>query len=169
MLFFKNKNGATAVEFSLVGVPFIFMIIGIIEMALMFTAQGLLEYSTSQAARQIRIGAVQQGGGETAFSDLLCDSASVFIPCGDLQYQVVAMNNFGEAQDFPEATFDENGDLENQEFTPGGVNDVVMIRVAYRYPIKTPLMQSFLTNDSSNDRIMFSTIVLQTEPYQFVL
>ena len=44
-----------------------------------------------------------------------------------------------------------------------------MIRVAYRYEIKTPLMQPFLTNDSNAQRIMFSTVVLQTEPYEFEL
>ena len=164
-----DKSGATAIEFAMVGIPFIFMIIGIIEMALMFTAQSLLEASTAQAARQIRTGAVQQGGGQDAFTDALCEYASVLIPCDELQFQVVAMNDFGEAQDFPEATFDEDGNLEDQEFTPGGISDVVMIRVAYRYEIKTPLMQPFLTNDGNSQRVMFSTIVLQTEPYEFEL
>lgn len=165
----RSEDGATAVEFALVGIPFIFMIIGIIEMALMFTAQSLLEASVSQAARQIRVGAVQQGGGEQAFIDAMCEYADVLIPCGDLQYQVVSMSGFEEVEDFPPPSFDEDGDLEDQQFDPGGVSDVVMIRVAYRYDIKTPLMQPFLTNDNNSQRVMFSTVVLQTEPYEFEL
>ena len=62
----RDESGVTAVEFALVGLPFLIMVIGIIEMSLMFTSQSLLEASTSQAARQIRTGAVQQGGGEDA-------------------------------------------------------------------------------------------------------
>ena len=97
----KNDDGSTAVEFSLVGIPFILMVIGIIEMALMFTSQSLLEASTAEAARSIRTGAVQQGGGETLFQDTLCDYASVFIACDDLQYQVVSLDSFQGAEDFP--------------------------------------------------------------------
>ncbi len=163
----RDQDGTAAVEFALVGLPFIFMIVGIIEMSLMFTAQSLLEASTAVAAREIRTGAVQQGGGEEAFSDALCDFASILIPCADIQYQVVAMEDFGEAADFGDAEFDEDGNLEDQQFDPGGVSDVVLIRVAYRYPIKTPMMQTILTNDDDAKRAMVSTLVLQVEPYEF--
>ena len=166
-LWFKNKDGSTAVEFALIGIPFIFMVIGIIEMALMFTAQSLLEASTAEAARQIRTGSVQQGGGEDEFTDVLCEFSAALIPCNQIQYQVEAMEDFGEAQDFPDASFDENGDLEDQGFDPGGVSDVVMIRTSYKYPIKTPMMQLMLTNNNDSNRIMLSTIVMQTEPYEF--
>lgn len=162
-----NKEGSTAVEFALIGIPFIFMVIGIIEMALMFTAQSLLEASVAEAARQIRTGAVQQGGGEDEFQDKLCEFAAVLIPCDEIQYQVIAMEDFGDAEDFPDAQFDDEGNLEDQQFDAGGVNDVVMIRTAYKYPIKTPMMQLMLTNNNSNNRIMLSTMVLQTEPYEF--
>lgn len=162
-----DDSGVAAVEFSLVGIPFIFMVIGLIEMSLMFTAQSVLEAATAEASREIRTGAVQQGGGQNLFSQELCDFADTFIPCNALQYQVVAMDNFGEAQDFPPATFDEDGNLEDQQFDPGGVSDVVMIRTAYQYPIKTPMFQFMLTNNGGTSRTMLSTVVLQTEPYEF--
>lgn len=163
----KNEKGSTAVEFALIGIPFILMVIGIIEMALMFTAHSLLEASTSEAAREIRTGAVQQGGGETLFQDTLCGFASLLIPCDEIQYQVVSIPSFQDAEDFPDAQFDEDGNLQDQQFDSGGVNDVVMMRVAYKYPIKTPMMQLMLTNNNDSNRILLSTVVLQTEPYQF--
>lgn len=162
-----DTQGVAAVEFSLLVIPFVFLMIGIIEMALMFTSQSLLEASSAQAARQIRTGAVQEGGGEQAFIDELCEFAAVLIPCGDIQYQVVSFDDFGDADDFPDAEFDDEGNLEDQGFDPGGVNDVVMVRVSYTYNIKTPMMQLILTNNNDGNRIMLSTIVLQTEPYQF--
>lgn len=163
----RNEEGSTAVEFAIVGIPFIFMIIGIIEMALMFTTHSLLESSLSQAGRQIRTGAVQLGAGQDFFRDTLCENAALLIPCAQLQYQVVALEDFSDAADFPDAEFDEEGNLEDQQFDPGGVSDVVMIRVAYRYPIKTPLMQPLLTNNGDFSRILLSTMVLQSEPYEF--
>ncbi|NCO04419.1 MAG: pilus assembly protein [Alphaproteobacteria bacterium] len=170
---FRKEDGTTAVEFSLIGVPFVFMIIGIIEMAMMFTTQSLIEYGTSQGARLIRTGQVQQGGGEAAFRDAVCGTVAItpsrnFIDCNDLQYQVVALDSFGDAQDFGDPTFDEDGNLQDQSFDAGDVNDVVMIRVAYRYPIMTPMMGVMLSNNGDNARIMLSTTVLQTEPYDFV-
>lgn len=162
-----NRDGSTAVEFALIGIPFIFMVIGIIEMALMFTAQSLLEAATAEAAREVRTGAVQQGGGQQLFTDTICDFAAVLIPCDQIQYQVESVEDFGDAADFPDAAFDDDGNLEDQGFDAGGVSDVVMIRTAYKYPIKTPMMQLILTNNSDSNRIMLSTIVLQSEPYEF--
>lgn len=164
----KNDDGATAVEFAIVGIPFIFMVVGVVEMGLMFTSQSLLEASTAQAARQIRTGAVQEGGGEALFQQELCDFASVLMTCNEIQYQVVPMNNFGDAEDFPDPSFDDNGDLEDQQFDAGGVSDVILIRTAYQYPIKTPLFQVLLSNNGNTLRTMISTVVLKTEPYQFV-
>lgn len=166
---FQKENGSMAVEFSFVSLPFIFMIIGTIETALMFTSQSLLSASTATAARLIRTGQIQQGAGdpEETFRNAVCDFAAILIPCDDIQFQVLDLEDFGAADDLPDATFDENGNLQNQGFSPGGVNDVVLIRVAYNYNIVTPLMQPVLTNTGGSTRTMLSTIVLQTEPYQF--
>jgi len=163
----ENEGGSTAVEFALIGIPFIFMVVGIIEMALMFTAQSLLEASTSEAARQVRIGAVQQGGGVDAFEDSLCDFANVMMNCEQLQYQVESVDSFQDAQDLPDASFDSEGNLNNQGFDPGGVSDVVLIRVAYKYKINTPMMKYILSNQGNSNRLLLSTVVLQTEPYEF--
>jgi len=163
----NDEEGATAVEFALVGVPFILLVIGILEMSLMFTAQNLLEASTNSASRLIRTGQIQLGAGESAFSDAVCDFADVLIACDDIQYQVLPLDDFGAAELLPAASFDEDGDLEEQGFDAGGVNDVILVRVAYQYLIKTPMMQILLTNNNDNSRLMVSTVVLRTEPYQF--
>jgi Flp pilus assembly protein TadG len=165
-----GTDGATAVEFSLLALPFVVMIIGTIEIALMFTTQSLLDASTSTAARLIRTGQIQQsdaGDQEQLFRDTLCDFASILIPCGEIQFQVDNLDSFGDADGAPPPTFDEDGNLQNQGFSPGGVSDVVLIRVAYKYSIITPLMQFVLTNRGDGSRLMMSTIVLQTEPYEF--
>lgn len=166
----RGNRGTTAVEFSLVGIPFILMIIGTIEMSLMFTAQSLLQEATYTAARQIRTGQIQNGGSgspQDAFRKSICDFASILIPCDRIQFQVQELPSFGDAEKLPPASFDGDGNLEDQGFDPGGVSDIVLVRVIYNYPILTPMMQPLLSNNGRFTFTMMSTIVMQNEPYEF--
>ena len=161
-----KSDGSTAVEFALISFPFIFVIIGIIEMSLMFGAQSVLLGATNEASRLIRTGQVQQTAAdpEIMFRDLLCDKADAFIRCSNLQYEVVEMDDFSSFADF-EAEYDEDGNLISRGFIPGGVNSVNLIRVIYRYRFGTPLIGNFLSDRPNNTKLLMATVVLQTEPY----
>ena len=160
----RDEDGTAAVEFALVGMPFIFLTIGIIELAIMFTAQSVLHEAVFNASRQIRTGTLQTtGGGTDAFRTAICDTAKYVISCSKIQFQVQKYPSFADADKPP--TFDTNGNLNNQTFDPGDENDVVLVRVAYNYPIITPLMQPLLA-DHGIYRTLYSTVVLQTEPYE---
>lgn len=164
----RKNDGVTAVEFSLLALPLVVMVIGTIEIALMFTTQSLLDASTATAARLIRTGQIQQSGGtEEAFREALCDFAEILIPCEDIQFQVQDLGDFATADDMPPPEFDDEGNMEEQGFSPGDVSSVVLIRVAYKYSIITPMMQPVLTNRADGSRLMLSTIVMQNEPYEF--
>ncbi len=152
----------------MIGIPFVLMTIGTIELALMFTTQSLLHESTFAAARLIRTGQIQQAGGagqEQMFRDAVCDFSEILIPCNQIQFQVQEVPSFDAADDAP-PQFDEDGNLQDTGFDPGAENSVVLIRVVYNYPIKTPMMESFFSNRTGGKRTMLSTMVLQTEPYQ---
>lgn len=163
---FGSGDGSTAVEFALVGLPFVLMTVGIVELALMFTTQSVLQEASFTASRLIRTGQLQQSGGnpEAEFRDAVCNFAQALIPCGQIDFQVQTVPSFGDAEDMP-PEFDENGKLQNTGFDPGVENDIVLVRISYNYPVRTPMMQPLLANNGTN-RTMFSTIVLQTEPYQ---
>ncbi|MFA5593603.1 MAG: TadE/TadG family type IV pilus assembly protein [Micavibrio sp.] len=164
----RKNEGATAVEFALVAVPFVFLIIGTIEIALVFTVQSVLQESTFTASRMIRTGQIQQGAAgdpETAFRESVCDFAAILIPCGEIEFQVEALPSFSEAQDRP-PEFDGDGNLLNTGFDPGGASDVVLVRVAYNYPIRTPLMRPVLSNLGGGKRAMLATTIFRTEPYE---
>ncbi len=163
----KRNEGTAAVEFVLVGFPFIFMIVGMIEMSLMFAAQSILQDSAFSAARLIRTGQLQIAGGsqEEAFRTAVCDMASIMIPCNKIQFQVDTFDDFDEAADTPAAQFDADGNLIGQTFEAGGPEDIVMVRVVYNYKIITPLIRPFLADGSSDKRPMISTVFLESEPY----
>lgn len=161
-----QKDGAVAIEFALISLPFIFLMIGTIEMALMFGAQSVLLGATNDAARLIRTGQVQQttGDPEQMFHDMLCNKADAFIKCANLQYEVIPMDDFSSYDDFA-PQYDEDGNLISHGFTPGGVNSVNLIRVIYRYHLSTPLIGRILSDGPNNTRLLMATVVLETEPY----
>ena len=141
---FYDEDASTAVEFALVSFPFIFLLVGIIELSVMFAAMSTLDAATNDAARLIRTGQAQMSADpEDAFKQLLCDRASVFLDCNNIQYEVIHMNGFSDFASYP-ATYDEDGNLQSQGFDAGAVDDVILIRAAYRYPLLTPLLGTAL-------------------------
>lgn len=164
--FRRKADGAVAIEFALVSFPFIFLMLGILEMSLMFGAQSVLLGATNDAARLVRTGQVQQATGdpEQLFYDLLCDKADSLLRCSDMQYEVVAIDQFSSFDQY-EAQYDQDGNLISRGFVPGGVNSVNLIRVIYRYHLKTPLIGNVLSDGPNNTKLLMATVVLQAEPY----
>lgn len=167
----RNKDGTTAIEFALLAVPFFMICIAIVEMSLMFTAAALLETATSRASRLLRTGEIQQTANDPAAQELmfrqaLCAQARALISCDDIVVEAVSMGGFGNYGNFA-PQFDANGNMVSQGFSPGGSRDTVMVRAAFRYRFMTPLIGMMLGENGSPTRQFFSTIVLQTEPYDF--
>lgn len=160
-----DRKGSTAVEFALVAIPFMWLLIGMVELALYFTSSSLLAEATSVGARLVRTGQLEgSSGAEQAFKDAVCDRAAVFIPCPEIQFQVLPVtgDNFANAT---AASFDDEGNLTGQGYNDGQQSSVIMVRVAYRYPFMTPLLGSVLADGGNNSRLIMNTIVMKNEPY----
>lgn len=164
----QEDDGATAIEFAMIVGPFIFLIIGIVELSLFFASTSILHGATEDAARLIRTGQVQQTAGDPQqlFEDALCDHASVFISCDNIDYEVITLDGFSDFENHP-VQYDEENNFESAGFSAGGVNDVVLIRAIHTYNFATPFIGHLLGKDGSTERNILSTIVLQTEPYDF--
>lgn len=162
----RGDDAATAVEFALIAFPFIYLLVGIVELSIMFAAMSTLDSATNDAARLIRTGQVQQTNGDPQemFEELLCSKVSGFLPCASIKYEVITMSGFSDFASYP-ATFNEDGELESAGFNPGSVDDVVLIRTAYRYPLLTPLLGAAFADGPNNTKLMVTTVVLETEPY----
>ncbi len=162
---FKRDDGATAIEFSMLFMPYMLISLGIIEVSLMFASASILEGATDSASRLIRTGNLQQSGAdpETAFREAMCEFAVVLIDCEDVDIEVTVLGSYG---DYAGPSFDGDGNMVSSGFDPGGANDKVLIRVAYRYEMITPLVGPLL-NGPGGSTLFMSTIVLQTEPYEF--
>lgn len=168
----KSADGTTAIEFALLAAPFFTVIMGIIEMSIMFATASILEGGTNTAARLIRTGQIQQTTSdpeaqEELFREAFCEHAAILVNCADVDIEVINIGDFGSFDDF-EPEFDEDGNMASQGFDAGSVSDYMLVRTGYRYNLMTPLIGSLLGEGGTNTRYFMSTIVLQTEPYEFV-
>jgi Flp pilus assembly protein TadG len=166
----RRDDGTTAIEFSLLAIPYLMLTLGIIELSLMFTSASMLEAATSNTARLIRTGQLQQSSEDPAvqleaFREALCRNAAVLIPCDNIFIEVVNMGGFGSFNNFT-PQFDEDGNLVPRPFDAGGSGDVMMVRTAFQYRMMTPLVGPLLSGPDGQ-MLFMSTFVMQTEPYEF--
>lgn len=164
----KRKEGTTAIEFSLLFMPYLMLSLGIIELSLMYASASLLEGATDSAARMVRTGQLQQSGTsdpEGDFRAAMCNYATILVNCNDVVIEVMTMDSYGDFDSYA-PVYDSEGNMTSQGFDAGGSNDRVLIRVGYRYEMVTPLVGPLL-NGPDGGTTFISTIVLQTEPYEF--
>ncbi|WP_158809144.1 TadE/TadG family type IV pilus assembly protein [Beijerinckia sp. L45] len=84
--FARDRSGATAVEFGLIALPFLATIVFLISIGYMVYVKQGLDFATQKAARQIRIGAVQQAQlTQTQFvTQLICPALPMTVNCNNL-------------------------------------------------------------------------------------
>ena len=161
-----HQDGATAIEFALLSIPFVFLTVGIIEIAIMFAGAAMLEGATNSAARLVRTGQINEAADpQVAFQNAICNYTVALIRCNNITFEAIPLTSFLDAEDM-EPEYDEDGNMTSSGFDPGGSNDRVLIRVAYRYEMMTPFIGPLLAG-TDNSILFMSTIVLQTEPYEF--
>ncbi|MGQ0526918.1 MAG: TadE/TadG family type IV pilus assembly protein [Alphaproteobacteria bacterium] len=164
----RDKEASTAIEFSLLFIPYMMLTLAIIELAMMYTAASLLEGATNSAARLIKTGQVQQSQTmqpEEMFAAAICEYADVLIQCDEIVMEVIPLTSFTDYSEL-EPQYDEDGNMVSQGFDAGGSDDRVLIRTSYRYEMITPLIGELLAGPSGK-RTFISTLVLQSEPYEF--
>lgn len=165
--FRRDHKGAVAVEFSLIAIPFLMMIFGIIELALSFLAGQELETATQDAARQIMTGQVQiakKDAGE--FKKILCASLVLF-KCDDVDVDVRSYTGFGGADVKP--PIDEDGNYEKKNnWDPGTAGKIVVVRTAYRWPLfVSNLGLNFGNVDGNSKQLLVATAAFRNEPGPF--
>ena len=167
--FFGRDNGSVGMEFAFVVMPFLLLLMGVIEVGLAMFVSTQLQGATAEAARQIRTGNIQAGEDpEDAFRDLLCDGLVAAVACDErLVMDVRAYDSFGEVV-FP-SFYDAGGQAEGNEFSAGGAGQTVLVRVAYNWTIVTPFLATFLANDGDDGRIMNAATVFRNEPFDGAL
>jgi len=170
--FRRARDGATAVEFALISVPFFGILFAIIETGLVFFTGQVMESAASSAGRLIMTGQIAKIADSTTqvntFKTQFCANISWFMKCGDVYYDVRAYTAFTGA-DLSMPIKNNAFDKTNlPRFQPGTTGQIVVVR-AY-YPRKIYLDYMSLMGGSSgaldgNVRLLVATSVFKNEPF----
>ncbi|BAT57817.1 TadE-like protein [Variibacter gotjawalensis] len=191
--FARCEDGATAVEFSFIAVPFFALIFAIFELAFIFFGTQMLETATADAAREILTGNQQKKDKEkkpdgtdktpaekfAAFKKSVCDPApagdssmlSYLFDCNKIKYDISVFTGFNVGDDA--MTAPTNFATFSGTYNPGCPGDTVVVRVMYpwntsviNWPISAlkTLTMNF-SNMGDGTRLLMAVTAFRNEPY----
>ncbi|MFP1630152.1 TadE/TadG family type IV pilus assembly protein [Zhengella sp. ZM62] len=167
--FARNRKGATAIEFSVLAIPFCLLVFAILESSISFAAQQVMANAGDSVARQLRTGQIKPNAiNEAALKQLICDKLEIIVAdgCPGLEVDLREFNTFDAASKVRiKLTADKDIDTSDFDVDPGGALTINMLRVFYRWPVMTDLMRSSMSNLKDGKTLLFSTVTWRNEPY----
>jgi Flp pilus assembly protein TadG len=170
--FRKDREGATAVEFAILFVPFSAMMFAIIELGIVFFIQTTVAHAMNQAAREVRTGNFQSTGATAAaFESLVCERMAGLGDCSNLRIDVVTSDNDRFDPNILPPT--QGGDIASPDDPPQPPSTyvqtppraVVVVRAQYFHNLAFPGAYTKLSNASGNTRIIESVTAFRNEPF----
>lgn len=163
-----DRRGTTIIEFAFVAGPLLALIIAVVQTTLAFFAQQNLDTVSEVATRQLMTGSAQQSNkNATQFKNDVCAKLPPFMKCANVMVDVRTASNFSDVNTTnPTITF-QNGKINNAwQFTPGGPGQITVARVMYVWDVAKGPLGFDLSTMSNGKRLLVSTSVFKTEPYQ---
>jgi Flp pilus assembly protein TadG len=168
--FVRRQDGAAAVEFALVALPFLALTFAILETALVFFAGQTLEAAAADSGRLIMTGQAQSGGfDQNAFKNAVCARVYGLFDCKNGVYvDVKTYSDFAASATAVNTSPIQDGkfDPTKTQYNVGGPGDIVVVTLYYEWPIYVTLFGNNLDNLNGGNRLLVATSVFRNEPYQ---
>ncbi len=176
-VFFRERSAVVAVEFAMIGAPFLLMILEIFQSALFVYCSGMLDHAAQAAARKIMTGSVQNGSLTAAQfrTNLLCPQLPATMPCANV---IVNIQTFSEAA-YPGGFYSFVNaaqtaivipPLDNSQtaFCPGGSGQYVYLQVFYAMPLLGAIWLPAVTATFNGQtvKLVSAAAAFKNEPYQ---
>jgi Flp pilus assembly protein TadG len=170
--FGHHDRGATAIEFSLVALPFFALMFAIIETALAFFAQNYFEDTLARVSRQVRTGQAQQAGWDaTAFKTKLCSQLTPMFSCpSGVRLDIYKYSAFADITlSIPTVASGANkGNLDmtsNPSYVQGKGGDIILVRAYYQWPVFVNRLGNNLATMPNGKRLLVATAAFRNEPF----
>jgi len=166
--FSAGREGAAAVEFAMIAIPFFLIIMATVQTAVIYMAEQELETVTEQSSRFIL---TNQGGNytQTTFaSKVVCPQVVALFNCNNL---MIDLEDYGSGTSFsgantgaPTLTFNKGVVSNTWSYTAGNPGDIMVLHVMYQWPVFLKPFGYNLSNLSNGNRLMVATAVFKNEP-----
>jgi Flp pilus assembly protein TadG len=169
--FGRNREASTAIEFTMLALPFSMLVFAILESCISFAAQEVMANATDDVARQLRTGQLRAANvTEASLKKAICDRMEIMVAkgCPDLFVDLKTYATFDLASQVKvKFTGGAKPDLDTTGFavTPGGALTKNMLRVFYKWPVITDFMSKAMSNLANNKTLHFATVTWQNEPF----
>lgn len=180
---YRSKDGAAAIEFALLAIPYFLIVFAIIETFVAYTAEQLVANAVDTMGRQLRTGNITykhttttNDKTEVEFRRLFCGEISILIQCGEAEINkanklYLDAKQYTNFSDMPTTIPMANGDLNTtgMSFAPGGPGTRNMLRAYYKWDIVTDLLRPYISNirptSGSNYFLIVETSAFKNEDY----
>lgn len=163
-LFLCDRSGSTAIEFTLLALPFCGLVFAILESCLSFAGQEVLANTTDDLARQMRTGQLKPADVDTneKLRNLICKQLEVVVAkgCPGLAFDLRQVPTFQAAADLATTWNDPRVQL-------GSPLTKNVLRVTYQWPSITNYAASL--GKAAGDTLTtthFAMAVWQNEPFE---
>lgn len=171
-----DSAGSTALEFSLVAIPFFFFVFAILGTSLYFFTNNALDRGVQSAARKIRTGEAKQAGATVGdFRQSVCNEAGTGINCNKLR--VLIQSDPSWANITPQGCLDGNNEMVNSTGSieellsdySGDASVVALITVCYEWDLaKTfSFLQLGKGSNGSGPAVMQASAAFRIEPHPY--
>lgn len=161
----KAREGAAALEFALVAVPFFVLLFSLIELGLVFIIDAVAENATVEASRLVRTGEAQnQGFTPEKFKQAFCDNMSVFKSdcAARTTVDVRVVTDFAAAVNAPST----NGIPDQPLYDGGDAEDLILVRVWYKQPMIVPSLTQAVGSSGTGQVVISATTAFRNEPWR---
>lgn len=176
----KSSDGAAAIEFAILAIPYFMIIFAIIETFIAFTGEQLVSNAVETMSRKLRTGQITYKIDAATdkeadqFRKLFCDEISIMITCSTTEANApqklfIDARSFANFSDMPSSVPVKNGDLDTSafKFTPGGPGTINMLRAYYKWQVITDLIRPYISNIRPTDASVPSYfLIVATSAYQ---
>jgi Flp pilus assembly protein TadG len=171
----RDENGAAAIEFALVALPFLLFVLGLLGMGLYFLAGTSLEYGVEAAARKLRTGEAEKGNMTVGdFRQLVCEKAGSYIDCGKVSTIVQHAANWSGIT--PQSCTDSTGTMVGSSGSTGELiskysgtaSEVVLVTLCYQWNLADnfKFLKLGSKGDGSGPAILQAATAFKSEPYK---
>lgn len=184
----RSRDGAAAIEFALLAIPYFVVIFAILETFIAFAAEELVSNAVDTMSRRMRTGQVTYNLGrttdmtQTQFRQAFCNEIAILISCSateaatpsKLYLDVQTFATFSAIPTtIPKLSTDRYSDINTAaiKYSPGAAGSINMLRAYYRWEIITDLVRPYITTIRPSDGSMptqyliIATAAFQNEQY----
>ncbi|MEG1451223.1 TadE/TadG family type IV pilus assembly protein [Brevundimonas sp.] len=161
-----SREGATAVEFAMIALPFFGLLLAIFEVAIILTVSALLESATLNSGRLIRTGQLPKDATVEDFKKEICGRMAFFesacLSRIEIDVQPVAsFSNPGISDPVVNGEFKP----ETLKFDMGAARSFMLMRVWYKQPVVSPFLGHAMIRLGNGDTILHAATAFRNEPF----